>query len=109
MIRQLIAEATECDFKVTLPKRKSQKLVKRQCPFQRNQPLELCFWDFPLTGKQSLSDVQRDAEAINSNQKERITPLPQFCLKTITEDEQKSMALEVSPAATPYYYQRQTA
>lgn len=37
MIEQLIAEATECDFKVAL-ETKSQKLVKKcQCLFQWNR------------------------------------------------------------------------
>ena len=38
MIEQLIAEATECDFKVALEIKKAQKLVKKcQCLFQWNR------------------------------------------------------------------------
>ena len=38
MIEQLIAEATECDFKVALETKKTKKLVKKcQCLFQRNR------------------------------------------------------------------------
>ena len=38
MIEQLIAEATECDFKVALEIKKPKKLVKKcQCLFQWNR------------------------------------------------------------------------
>ncbi len=38
MIEQLIAEATECDFKVVLETKKAKKLVKKcQCLFQWNR------------------------------------------------------------------------
>lgn len=38
MIEQLIAEATECDFKVALEIKETQKLVKKcQCLFQWNR------------------------------------------------------------------------
>lgn len=104
MIEQLIAEATECDFKVAL-ETKSQKLVKKcQCLFQ---------WDrrhsvFGVSDDREpigLSDVQKDAEAISRLIKERITPLPQFILKPLQEDGKNLLALEVSPGrSTPYYY-----
>lgn len=85
MIEQLIAEATECDFKVAL-ETKSQKLVKKcQCLFQWNRRHSV----FGVSDDREpigLSDVQKDAEAISRLIKERITPLPQFILKPLQED-----------------------
>ena len=45
MIEQLIAEATECDFKVALETKKPKLVKKRQCLFQRNRRNSV-FWDF---------------------------------------------------------------
>ena len=71
------------------------------------------FWQFKPTFPQKLCtvkdvykrQVQKDAEAISRLIKERITPLPQFILKPLQEDDKNLLALEVSPGrSTPYYY-----
>ncbi len=53
MIEQLIAEATECDFKVGLETKKAQKLVKKvSVPFPMGSAA-LCFSESPMTGSLS--------------------------------------------------------
>ena len=52
MIEQLIAEATECDFKVALEIKKPKSWLKVSVPF----PMEsaaLCFSESPMTGSLS--------------------------------------------------------
>ena len=52
MIEQLIAEATECDFKVALETKKPKSWLKVSVPF----PMEsaaLCFSESPMTGSLS--------------------------------------------------------
>ena len=56
MIEQLIAEATECDFKVALETKKPKRLVKKcQCLFLMGSAA-LCFSESLMTG--SLSACQ---------------------------------------------------
>mgnify|MGYP000225922472 CR=1 FL=1 len=106
MIEQLIAEATECDFKVALETKKAKKLVKKvSVPFPMGSADTLFFGVSDDRDLSACRDVQKDAEAISRLIKERITPLPQFILKPLQEDGKNLLALEVSPGrSTPYYY-----
>ena len=105
MIEQLIAEATECDFKVALETKKPKSWLKSISAFSNGIGGTLFFGVSDDREPIGLSDVQKDAEAISRLIKERITPLPQFILKPLQEDGKNLLALEVSPGrSTPYYY-----
>ena len=105
MIEQLIAEATECDFKVALETKKPKSWLKSVSAFSNGIGGTLFFGVSDDREPIGLSDVQKDAEAISRLIKERITPLPQFILKPLQEDGKNLLALEVSPGrGTPYYY-----
>ena len=105
MIEQLIAEATECDFKVALETKKPKSWLKSVSAFSNGIGGTLFFGISDDRKPIGLSDVQKDAEAISRLIKERITPLPQFILKPLQEDGKNLLALEVSPGrSTPYYY-----
>ena len=105
MIEQLIAEATECDFKVALEIKKPKSWLKSVSSFSNGIGGTLFFGISDDRKPIGLSDVQKDAEAISRLIKERITPLPQFILKPLQEDGKNLLALEVSPGrSTPYYY-----
>ena len=105
MIEQLIAEATECDFKVALEIKKPKSWLKSVSAFSNGIGGTLFFGVSDDREPIGLSDVQKDAEAISRLIKERITPLPQFILKPLQEDSKNLLALEVSPGrSTPYYY-----
>ena len=105
MIEQLIAEATECDFKVALETKKPKSWLKSVSSFSNGIGGTLFFGISDDRKPIGLSDVQKDAEAISRLIKERITPLPQFILKPLQEDGKNLLALEVSPGrSTPYYY-----
>ena len=105
MIEQLIAEATECDFKVALETKKPKSWLKSVSAFSNGIGGTLFFGISDDREPIGLSDVQKDAEAISRLIKERITPLPQFILKPLQEDGKNLLALEVSPGrSTPYYY-----
>ena len=105
MIEQLIAEATECDFKVALETKKPKSWLKSVSAFSNGIGGTLFFGVSDDREPIGLSDVQKDAEAISRLIKERITPLPQFILKPLQEDGKNLLALEVSSGrSTPYYY-----
>ena len=105
MIEQLIAEATECDFKVALETKKPKSWLKSVSAFSNVIGRTLFFGISDDRKTIGLSDIQKDAEAISRFIKERITPLPQFILKPLQEDGKNLLALEISPGrSTPYYY-----
>lgn len=105
MIEQLIAEATECDFKVALETKKPKSWLKSVSAFSNGIGGTLFFGISDDKEAIGLMDIQKDAEAISRLIKERITPLPQFILKPLQEEDKKILALEVSPGrSTPYYY-----
>lgn len=105
MIERLIAEATECDFKVDLEIKKPKSWLKSVSAFANGIGGTLFFGvgdDRTLVG---LDDVQAKAEAISRLVKERITPLPHFVLTARREDEKDILTLAVAAGrATPYYY-----
>ncbi len=105
MIEKLIAEATECDFKVALEVKKPKSWLKSVSAFSNGIGGTLFFGISDDKEPIGLSNVQSDAEAISRLIKERITPLPQFNLKPFVKDNKNLLALEVSSGrSTPYYY-----
>ena len=105
MIEQLIAEATECDFKVTLEIKKPKSWLKSVSAFSNGIGGTLFFGISNDRKPIGLLDAQGDAETISRLIKERITPLPQFNLKPFVEDNKNLLAVEVSSGrSTPYYY-----
>lgn len=105
MIDRLIAEATECDFKVALETRKPKSRLKSVSAFANGIGGTLFFGidnDKNIVG---LADAQTDAETISRLIKERITPYPNFILVPEREDGKDLLALTViSGRTTPYYY-----
>lgn len=105
MIEQLIAEATECDFKVALEIKKPKSWLKSVSAFSNGIGGTLFFGIADDRTAVGLPDVQKDAEAISRLIKERITPLPNFILSPIREGDKNILALQVaSGRTTPYYY-----
>lgn len=105
MIDRLIAEATECDFKVALETRKPKSWLKSVSAFANGIGGTLFFGisnDREIIG---LEDVQANAEAISRLIKERITPFPNFILTPEREDGRDLLVLTISAGrSTPYYY-----
>ena len=105
MIDRLIAEATECDFKVALETRKPKSWLKSVSAFANGIGGTLFFGisnDREIIG---LEDVQANAEAISRLIKERIIPLPEFVLLPINENGKNILSLEIhSGTDTPYFY-----
>ncbi len=105
MIDRLIAEATECDFKVALETRKPKSWLKSVSAFANGIGGTLFFGidnDKNIIG---LTDAQTDAETISRLIKERITPYPNFILVPERENGKDLLALTViSGRTTPYYY-----
>lgn len=105
MIEQLIAEATECDFKVALEIKKPKSWLKSVSAFANGIGGTLFFGVGDDRSVVGLSDAQADAEAISRLIRERITPLPQFVLTPVREQEKDLLLLKVSAGrSTPYYY-----
>ena len=105
MTEQLIAEATECDFKVALEIKKTKSWLKSVSAFSNGIGGTLFFGISDNKEFIGLSDIQKDAEVISRLIKERITPLPSFNLKPLQENGKNLLALNVSSGrSTPYYY-----
>ena len=83
MIEQLIAEATECDFKVALETKKPKSWLKSVSAFSNGIGGTLFFGVSDDRKPIGLSDVQKDAEAISLNQRTNHT-ITSVYLKTIT-------------------------
>lgn len=105
MIDRLIAEATECDFKVALETKKPKSWLKSVSAFANGVGGALLFGirdDREIIG---LEDIQSDAEAISRLIKERITPYPNFVLIPERENGKDVLVLTVYAGhLTPYYY-----
>lgn len=105
MIDSLIAEATECDFKVALEVRKPKSWLKSVSAFANGIGGILFFGisnDKEIIG---LDDIQADAEAISRLIKDRITPFPSFILTPERANSKDLLVLTVSAGrSTPYYY-----
>ena len=69
MIEQLIAEATECDFKVALETKKPKSWLKSVSAFSNGIGGTLFFGVSDDREPIGLSDVQKDAEAISRDRK----------------------------------------
>ncbi|MDR1111310.1 MAG: putative DNA binding domain-containing protein [Deltaproteobacteria bacterium] len=105
MILSLIAEATECDFKSELERKKPVSWLKSVSAFANGIGGTLFFGvgnDCHIIG---LADAQSDAEFISSKIKERITPYPDFVLTPHSEGGKDILTLIVKAGRTaPYYY-----
>ncbi len=105
MIDRLIAEATECDFKVALETKKPKSWLKSVSAFANGIGGTLFFGiddDRQIIG---LEDAQADAEAISRLIKERISPLPEFVLSPIKEQGKNLLLLTITSGTdTPYFY-----
>lgn len=105
MIDQWIAEATECDFKVALEKKKPKSWLKSVSAFANGVGGALLFGVDDGGHAVGLADAQGDAEAISRLIKERITPYPNFVLTPERENGKDLLVLTVFPGrTTPYYY-----
>jgi ATP-dependent DNA helicase RecG len=105
MIERLIAEATECDFKVALETRKPKSWLKSVSAFSNGIGGTLFFGIDDNKNVVGLADAQSDAEAISRLIKDRITPFPNFILTPERESGKDLLVLTVFPGrTTPYYY-----
>lgn len=105
MLDRWIAEATECDFKVALERKKPKSWLKSVSAFANSVGGTLFFGIDDDRNVIGLSDVQNDAEIISRLIKERITPYPNFILTPEREREKDILILTVfSGRTTPYYY-----
>ena len=105
MIDRLIAEATECDFKVALETKRPKSWLKSVSAFANGIGGTLFFGIDNEKKIIGIQDIQADAEAISRLIKERITPYPNFVLIPERENGKDLLALTVSSGrSTPYYY-----
>lgn len=105
MIDKLIAEATECDFKVAVEINKPKSWLKSVSAFANGVGGTLIFGVDDSKNIIGLKDPQKNAEAISRLIKERITPYPDFTLMPEQKDGKDLLILTVLAGRnTPYYY-----
>ena len=104
MLIQLVAEATECDFKEALETKKPKSWLKSVSAFANGIGGTLFFGVANETSVIGLEHIQEAAEFISETVKARIVPLPNIILVPQRQDEKDFLALIVKPGrATPYY------
>lgn len=105
MLFQLIAEATECDFKEAVEVKKPKSWLKSVSAFANGIGGTLLFGVADEKTIVGLSNAQRDAEIISEKIKDRISPMPNVVLTPYHENGKDYIALVVKPgSSTPYYY-----
>ena len=105
MFQRLVVEATECDFRSELEKRKPKSWLKSVSAFANGIGGTLLFGVEDDSSVVGLADAQADAEFISARIKERISPVPEFTLTPYEENSKVIVALEIhSGRSTPYYY-----
>ena len=105
MIHKLIAEATECDFKLAVENDKPLSWLKSVSAFANGIGGTLLFGVNDNGKIVGLADAQADGENISRRIKDRMTPMPDFVLTPYSENGKDVLALVVKPGrATPYYY-----
>lgn len=102
MVRQIIAEATDCDFKVALETKKPKSWLKSVSAFANGIGGILIFG---VADNKEIVGLENIKGEISRLIKERIAPLPQFVLTPIMEQEKNLLVLSVAAGrTTPYYY-----
>ena len=105
MIDELIAESTECDFKVALETRKPKSWLKSVSAYANSIGGVLFFGVDNEKQVVGLQDIKRDSEIISRMIKDRITPIPLFELLASRDGGKDILSLKVHPGrSTPYYY-----
>jgi ATP-dependent DNA helicase RecG len=105
VILSLIAEATECDFKIELERGKPISWLKSVSAFANGIGGTLFFGVDNNGGVIGLSGAQSDADFISEKIKARITPLPDFILTPYSDNGKEILTLVVKAGRnTPYYY-----
>ncbi len=105
MLHRLIVEATECDFKSELERRKPKSWLKSVSAFANGIGGTMFFGVANDSTVIGLTDPQSDAEFISAKIKERIKPIPDFTLTPYDENGKTILALLIySGRNTPYYY-----
>ena len=105
MLFQLIAEATECDFKEAVEVKKPKSWLKSVSAFANGIGGTLLFGVADEKTIVGLTNAQHDAEVISEKIKDRISPMPNVVLTPYHENGKDYIALVVKPgSSTPYYY-----
>ena len=105
MIHKLIAEATECDFKLAVEKDKPVSWLKSVSAFANGIGGTLLFGVDDNGKAIGLSNLQADADFISRKIKDSISPLPEFTLTPHKSKDIEILALVVqSGSNTPYYF-----
>lgn len=105
MIEELIAEGTECDFKVALETKKPKSWLKSVSAYANSIGGLLLFGVDNERRVVGLKDIKNDSQTISQMIKDRITPIPLFELAAKREADRDLIFLKVHAGrSTPYYY-----
>lgn len=100
MLFQLIAEATECDFKEAVEAKKPKSWLKSVSAFANGIGGTLLFGVADEKTIVGLTNAQHDAEVISEKIKDRISPMPNVVLTPYHEKGKDYIALVVKPGSS---------
>lgn len=107
MIENLITKSSDYKFKVAVEKRKPKSWLKTVCAFANIGGGKIIFGVDDERRIVGLQDIEKDAADISQLISASISPLPQYSLGPIREENKDLIVLSVATGrATPYYYQR---
>ena len=105
MLFNLIAEATDCDFKEYVEIKKPKSWLKSVSAFANGIGGSLFFGVDDNKNIVGLNDAQLNAENISSLVRDRISPIPEINLIPMQENGKTILILKVNSGRnTPYYY-----
>jgi len=105
MILSLIAEATECDFKLELEKQKPISWLKSVSAFANGIGGTLFFGVDDDSKVIGLENLQADADFISRRIKDLIKPIPEFILTPHNDNGKEFLSLVIKAGRNaPYYY-----
>ncbi|MCL2146422.1 MAG: ATP-binding protein [Synergistaceae bacterium] len=105
-VQKLLAELTDCDFKVMLEVKKPKRWLKSVSAFANERGGGLIFGMADDKSVVGFADIKRDIDIISKQINERVIPLPTVDFRAYQTDEGKDILIVEVKAGneTPYFY-----
>ena len=105
-VQKLLAEVTDCDYKVMLEVKKPKSWLKSISAFANERGGGLIFGMADDKTVVGLADIKGDIDIISKQIKEKITPMPSVDFRAYQTDDGKDVLIVEVTAGneTPYFY-----
>lgn len=105
MVKELISECTDYDFKKDLETEKPKSWLKSVSAFANGSGGSLFFGVDNGANAVGLNDIQNVSDKVSELINSRISPNPTYIMTPVDEDGKKVLIVRINPGtSTPYYY-----